>query len=79
MASIICPPTLECRVKERHNTAIHSYRVSELFLVQYVKWTPPFPPVSHPFPGGHGESLDIRVDMVSIKVWDRVVRLDGEL
>lgn len=42
----------------RDNTAIHSQRVSGLFLVQYVKWTPPPPPTATTtasFPRGRGE------------------------
>lgn len=35
----------------RDNTAIHSQRVSGLFLVQYVKWTPP---PNHPPPPSRG-------------------------
>ena len=73
--SIFRPPTLECGVRERHNTAIHSQRT----ILSPVCEVDPPPPLPHPLPGGRGKSLDGRVDMVSIKVRDRVARLDGEL
>lgn len=42
----------------RDNTAIHLQRVSGLFLVQYVKWTPrphPTTTTASSFPRGRGE------------------------
>lgn len=80
--SIFRPPTLECRVRERHNTAIHSH-ITILSPVCEVD-SPPLPSSSSP-PGVCGKSLDGRVDMVSIKVqgqgcearW-RVLEKEGE-
>lgn len=68
---MVRPPTLECGEKEANNTAIHSGRVAGLFLVEYVKWTP----LSHLLPGGHGEDLEARAGVLSVKVQDTAVRL----
>lgn len=59
-SSIFRPPTLECRVRERHNTSIQSQTVSELFLVQLCEEDDPLP--LPPLAGGCETSPHGRVD-----------------